>query len=73
MIEYAPVYYDESQFQKLRQTKKTEVNKDNQVLTIQDTRLEIIKGDIIQDVKELELLSRKISKNKRKIIIINIE
>ena len=60
---------NESQFQKLRQTKKTEVNKDNQVLTIQDTRLEIIKGDIIQDVKELELLSRKISKNKRKIIL----
>ena len=60
---------NESQFQKLRQTQKTEVNKDNQVLSIQDTRLEIVKGDIIQDVKELELLSRKISKNKSKIIL----
>ena len=39
------------------------------MLTIQDTRLEIVKGDIIQDVKELELLSRKISKNKSKIIL----
>ena len=60
---------NESQFQKIKQEKKTEVNQDNQVLTIQDTRLEIVKGDIIQDVKELELLSRKISKNKRKIIL----
>ena len=39
------------------------------MLSIQDTRLEIVKGDIIQDVKELELLSRKISKNNRKIIL----
>ena len=37
------------------------------MLTIQDTRLEVVKGDIIQDVKELELLSRKISRNKSKI------
>ena len=60
---------NEAQFQKMRQTQKTEVNKDNQVLSIQDTRLEIVKGDIIQDVKELELLSRKISRNKRKIVL----
>lgn len=37
--------------------------------TIQNTHLEIIKGDIIENVKELELLSRKISKRNRKIIL----
>ena len=43
---------------------KLDMNKE--ILTIH-TRLEIIKGDIIQDVKELELLTRKICKNNNKI------
>ena len=36
-------------------------------LTIQDTRLEVVKGDIIQSAGELELLTRKICKNHKKI------
>ena len=60
---------DDSQYQSiLKENQKREVNMEDQMLTIQDTRLEIVKGDIIQDVKELEMLSRKISKNNRKII-----
>ena len=60
---------DQSQYQNILKEKyKEETNLEDQMLTIQDTRLEIIKGDIIQDVKELELLSRKISGNNRKII-----
>ena len=61
---------NESQFRKLsRQNRTNEVNLEDQMLSIQDTRLEVVKGDIIQDVKELELLSRKISKNNRKIFM----
>ena len=61
---------NESQFRKLsRQNQTNEVNLEDQMLSIQDTRLEVVKGDIIQDVKELELLSRKISKNNRKIFM----
>ena len=47
---------------------------DNQVeaLTIQDTRLEIIRGDIIENAKELELLTRKICQNKYKKISLNL-
>ena len=51
----------------LRQSQNKEINLENQSLLIQDTRLEIIKGDIIQNAKELEILSRKISKNNKKI------
>ena len=59
---------DQSQYQSiLKQKEQTEAKLEDQMLTIQDTRLEVVKGDIIQDVKELELLSRKISRNKRKI------
>ena len=59
---------DQSQYQSiLKQKEQTETKLEDQMLTIQDTRLEVVKGDIIQDVKELELLSRKISRNKRKI------
>jgi hypothetical protein len=61
---------DKSQYQSLlRQKEQSQTNLEDQMLTIQDTRLEIVKGDIIQDVKELELLSRKISKNNRKIVL----
>ena len=59
---------DQSQYQSiLKQKEQTEAKLEDQMLTIQDTRLEVVKGDIIQDVKELELLSRKISRNKSKI------
>ena len=51
----------------LRQSQNKEINLENQSLLIQDTRLEIIKGDIIQNAKELEILSRKISKKNKKI------
>ena len=45
------------------------MNLEDQMLTIQDTRLEIIRGDIIQNAVELELLSRKICKKRRKVIL----
>ena len=53
----------------LRQTQKKETNMEDQMLSIQDTRLEVVKGDIIQNTKELELLTRKISKNNKKITL----
>ena len=40
-----------------------------QVLTIHDTRTELVKGDIIDSTSELELLTRKICKKHRKIIL----
>ena len=58
----------ESEYQyMLRKSKKNEM--EDQMISIQDTRLEIVRGDIIQDTKELELLTRKISKNNNKIIL----
>jgi len=42
---------------------------DRQTLTIQDTHLEIIKGDIIQSTAELEFLTRKICQNYTKITL----
>jgi hypothetical protein len=51
----------------LNESQKTQVNLEDQMLSIQDTRLEIIKGDIIQDARELELISRKICKNSNKV------
>ena len=53
----------------LRQTQQKETNMEDQMLSIQDTRLEVVKGDIIQNTKELELLTRKISKNNKKITL----
>jgi hypothetical protein len=47
----------------------SKMNLEDQMLTIQDTRLEIVRGDIIQNAVELELLSRKICKKRRKIIL----
>ena len=41
----------------------------NQILTNQDAHLEIVKGDIIKSSEELELLTRKICKNHKKIVL----
>ena len=41
-------------------------------LTIQDTRLEIIRGDIIESPKELELLTRRMCNNQYKKISLNL-
>ena len=42
---------------------------ERQSLSIQDMRLEVIKGDIIQNASELELLTRRICKHYNKIIL----
>jgi len=42
---------------------------EKQTLTIQDTHLEVIKGDIIQSTSELEFLTRKICQNYNKITL----
>ena len=42
---------------------------ERQTLSIQDMRLEVIKGDIIQNASELELLTRRICKHYNKIIL----
>jgi hypothetical protein len=47
----------------------TKMNLEDQMLSIQDTRLEIIRGDIIENAVELELLSRKICKKRKKVIL----
>ena len=62
---------DELQYQNIlrQQQQNSSMNTEEKVLSIQDTRLEIVKGDIIQNTAELELLTRKISKNNRKIIL----
>ena len=57
------------QLEEYKRQNQRETGLEDQMLTIQDTRLEIVKGDIIQNVKELEMLSRKISANNRKIIL----
>ena len=44
-------------------------SQDKQTLTIQDTHLEIIKGDIIQSTAELEFLTRKICQKYNKITL----
>ena len=49
--------------------KQQKTANEKQSLTIQDTRLEIVKGDIIQNATELELLTRKICKNYHKITL----
>ena len=41
----------------------------SQTLTIQDTRMEIVKGDIIKSSAELELLTRKICQNYQKVTL----
>ena len=42
---------------------------EKQTLTIQDSRLEVVKGDIIKTASELELLTRKMSKDYNKITL----
>ena len=59
----------QTQYQNIGLKQNYDINLGNQFLTVQDIRLEIIKGDIIEDIKELELLSRRISKNNSKIIL----
>ena len=54
---------------RLKMSKFTRESGEKQTLTIQDTRLEIIKGDILQTPAELELLTRKICKNYGKITL----
>ena len=54
---------------RLRISQYTKESTENQTLTIQDTRLEIIKGDIIHAPSELELLTRKICKDYNKITL----
>ena len=51
---------------------KSEGGNQVEALTIQDTRLEIIRGDIIENANELELLTRKICQNKYKKISLNL-
>ena len=51
---------------------KSEGGNQVEALTIQDTRLEIIRGDIIENANELELLTRKICQNKYKNISLNL-
>ena len=48
---------------KMSEYMKESKEKQKQTLTIQDTRLEIIKGDILQSPAELELLTRKMCKD----------
>ena len=50
----------------IRQQQKT-TGSDRQLLTIQDTRLEVVKGDILQSAAELELLNRKICKKYKRL------
>ena len=61
---------ESSQFKfKSNQNDINKMNLEDQMLTIQDTRLEIVRGDILQNAIELEMLSRKICKEKRKITL----
>ena len=48
---------------------KTKETLKNQSLTIQDTRMEVVKGDIIKTTEELELLTRKICNHFRKVTL----
>ena len=53
----------------MRQQQKGTSKMNNQTLTIQDTRMEIVKGDIIKSTAELEFLTRKICQNYKKITL----
>ena len=59
--------------EKLKQIKSGVADVQNgESLTIQDTRLEIIRGDIIETPKELELLTRRMCNQKYKKISLNL-
>ena len=51
---------------------KSEDNNTCEALSIQDTRLEIIRGDIIDNAQELELLTRRMCQNKYNKISLNL-
>ena len=55
--------------EKLSQMKS---EKGYEALSLQDTRLEIIRGEIIETAKELELITRKMCQNKYKKISLNL-
>ena len=58
---------------KLSQLKSgSETTIGGEALSIQDTRLEIIRGDIIENAKELELLTRRMCDGKYKKITLNL-
>ena len=54
---------------KLQISKYSKASNESQALTIQDTRLEIVKGDILQSPSELELITRKICNGYSKITL----
>jgi hypothetical protein len=59
----------ESQNNIIRQTQRGRNSLDSQTLTIHDSHLEVIKGDIIKSTSELEFLTRKICRNYKKITL----
>ena len=63
------LYIDELLKKEKRKEIDNKLNINKEIISSQDCRSEIIKGNIIQNVEELELLTRKICKNKKKIIL----
>ena len=53
----------------MRQQQQQKGGSGSQTLTIQDTRMEIVKGEIIKSSAELELLTRKICQNYQKVTL----
>ena len=62
---YKAIFDSESLIKRQQNSSSNE----RQSLSIQDMRLEVIKGDIIQNASELELLTRRICKHYNKIIL----
>ena len=63
------VNISESQNYIMRQQQQQKGGSGSQTLTIQDTRMEIVKGEIIKSSAELELLTRKICQNYQKVTL----
>ena len=64
------VSISQSQNYLMRQQQKLNAGSMNkQMLTIQDTRMKVVKGDIIKTTTELELLTRKICKDHQKVTL----
>lgn len=57
------------QIRQITISQQTVSSGEKQTLTIQDTRLEVVKGDIIKSATELELLTRRMSKDYNKITL----
>ena len=53
----------------IQQKNATSESLKGQTLTVKDSRVEIVKGDIIENTEELELLTRKICRNHKKVIL----